>query len=134
LVYIGIFFSGQGLDESFSLGPNLILTRTGDGLIGALPRPNPAALYSACVSFAIFGVLLIVKIRRHFDGQVFWTFVLLNGGLQLTLAIWVFSGARLLHGGAPSPSTLIGAFVVTASLAMLIRLRRRARRAAAALE
>jgi phosphatidylglycerol:prolipoprotein diacylglycerol transferase len=132
LVYIGLFFSGQSPNESFGFSPNLVIARPGDGLLGSLPRPNPVALYLACGSFLIFVILLIVKKRRRFDGQVFWTFTLLNGALQLGPAVSDFSGGRLLHGGELSPETVINALVIATSLAMLLILDRRARQAARA--
>jgi len=132
LVYIGLFFSGQSPNESFSFSPNLVIARPGDGLLGSLPRPNPVDLYLACGSFLIFAILLVVKNRRRFDGQVFWTFTLLNGGLQLGPAVSDFSGGRLLHGGELSPETVINALVIVTSLIMLLILNRRARQAAKA--
>jgi hypothetical protein len=87
-------------------------------------------LYLACGSFLIFAILLIVKKRRRFDGQVFWTFTLLNSGLQLGPAASDFSGGRLLYGGELSPETLINALIIATSLAMFIILNRRARQAA----
>jgi len=132
LVYFGLFFSGQSPDESFGFSPNLVIGRPGDGLLGSLPRPSPVALYLACGSFLIFAILLIMKKRRRFDGQVFWTFILLNGGLQLGPAVSDFSGGRLLYGGALSTQTVINALIIATSLAMLIILNRRARQAAQA--
>ncbi|MGW8186270.1 MAG: prolipoprotein diacylglyceryl transferase family protein, partial [Desulfobacterales bacterium] len=132
LVYFGLFFSGRSPGESFGFSPNLVIGRPGDGLLGSLPRPGPVALYLACGSFLIFAILLIVKKRRRFDGQVFWTFILLNGGLQLGPAVSDFSGGRLLHGGALSTETVINALIIATSLAMLIILNRRARQAAPA--
>lgn len=132
LVYIGLFFSGQSLNESFGFSLNLVIARPGDGLLGSLPRPNPVALYLACGSFLIFAILLIVKKRSRFDGQVFWTFTLLNGSLQLGPAVSGFSGGRLLRGGELSPETAIDVFVIVTSLAMLFVLNRRARQAAKA--
>jgi phosphatidylglycerol:prolipoprotein diacylglycerol transferase len=130
LVYFGLFFSGQGLNESFGFSPNLVIARPGAGLLGSVPRPNPVALYLACGSFLIFAILLIVKKRRRFDGQVFWTFTLLNGGLQLGPVVSDFSGGRLLHGGELSPGTVINSLVIVTSLVMLIILNSRARQAA----
>jgi phosphatidylglycerol:prolipoprotein diacylglycerol transferase len=130
LVYFGLFFSGQSPNESFGFIPNLVIARPGDGLLGSLPRPNPVALYLACGSFFIFAILLIVKKRRRFDGQVFWTFTLLNGGLQLGPTVSDFSGSRLLNGGELSPGTVINALIIAISLAMLIILNRRVRQAA----
>ena len=129
LVYIGLFFSGQSPNESFGFNPNLVIARPGDGLLGSLPRPNPVALYLACGSFLIFAILLIVKKRRKFDGQVFWTFTLLNGGLQLGPAVSDFSGGRLLHGSELSPDTVTNALIIVTSLAMMIILNRRTRQA-----
>ncbi|MFZ0613240.1 MAG: prolipoprotein diacylglyceryl transferase family protein [Desulfobacterales bacterium] len=128
LVYIGFFFSGYSIPEPFGLNPNLVLARPGDGLAGALPRPDPIALYLACGSFVIFAVVLIVKGRRKFSGQVFWSFMLLNGALQLVTAGYAFSGGRRLQGGELSPAMVMGALVVAVSLAMLFILERRFRR------
>jgi len=130
LVYFGLFFSGQSPDESFGFIPNLVIARPGDGLLGSLPRPNPVALYLACGSFLIFAILLILKKRRRFDGQVFWTFILLNGSLQLGPAVSDFSGGRLLHGGELSTETVINALIIAISLVMMIILNRRTRQTA----
>jgi len=127
LVYIGFFFSGFSILEPFGLTPNLVLSRPGSGLDGALPRPDPVALYLACGSFIIFAVVLIVKGRRKFFGQVFWSFMLLNGALQLVTAAFAFSGGRRLQGGDLSPAIVVSATVVVASLAMLFILERRSR-------
>ena len=132
LVYIGFFFSGHSIPEPFGLNPNLVVARPGDGLAGALPRPDPLALYLACGSFIIFAVVLIVKGRRKFFGQVFWSFMLLNGALQLATAAYAFSGGRRLRGGELSPAMVMGALVVAASLAMLLFLERRFRHSARA--
>jgi phosphatidylglycerol:prolipoprotein diacylglycerol transferase len=132
LVYFGLFFSGQSLNESFGFSPNLVIARPGDGLLDSLPRPNPVALYLACGSFLIFAILLIVKKRRRFDGQVFWTFTLLNSGLQLGPAVSDFSGGRLLYGGELSPAMAVNALIIAISLAMMIILDRRRRQAAQA--
>ncbi len=132
LVYMGVFFSGQSPDQSFGFSPNLVLVRPGDGLPGGLPRPDPVALYLACGSFLIFAILLFAKGRRRFNGQMFWTFALLNGGLQLGLVLSVFSDGRPLQGGEPSPAAVLSTLMVLASLAMLITLSRRMRRAAKA--
>ncbi|MFZ0241213.1 MAG: prolipoprotein diacylglyceryl transferase family protein [Desulfobacterales bacterium] len=132
LVYIGFFFSGYSIPEPFGLNPNLVLARPGDGLAGALPRPDPIALYLACGSFIIFAVVLLLKGRRKFSGQVFWSFMFLNGALQLVTAGYAFSGGRRLQGGELSPAMVMGALVVAASLAMLFILERRFRRSAQA--
>ena len=132
LVYFGLFFSGRSPDESFVFSRNLAIGRPGDGLLGSLPRPSPVALYLACGGFLIFAILLIVKKHRRFDGQVFWTFILLNGGLQLGPAVSDFSGGRLLYGGALSTESVINALIIATSLAMLIILNRRRRQAAQA--
>ena len=132
LVYFGLFFSGQSPTESFGLSLNLVIARPGDGLLESLPRPNPVALYLACGCFLIFAILLIVKKHRRFDGQVFWTFTLLNGGLQLGPAVSDFSDSRLFLGGELSPEMVINALIIVTSLAMMIILNRKARQAAKA--
>jgi phosphatidylglycerol---prolipoprotein diacylglyceryl transferase len=132
LVYFGLFFSGRSPTDSFGFTPNLVIARPGDNLLGSLPQPNPVALYLACGSFLIFAILLIVKKRRRFDGQVFWTFTLLNSGLQLGPAASDYSNIRLLYGGGLSPEMVINALIIAISLAMMIILNRRARQASQA--
>jgi phosphatidylglycerol:prolipoprotein diacylglycerol transferase len=87
---------------------------------------HPTQLYLSLDALLIFLFLEWFDRRRHFDGQVFWTFVLLHSLTRAYLEIYRGDAIRgLFLGGSVSTSQIVAALTATVSIAMLIVLSRR---------
>ena len=94
---------------------------------------HPTQLYHALVDFVILGVTVWLMRRRRFDGQVFWSYLLLSSVGRAAVEHWRGDGARgLFFGDRISTSQLISIPVAVTAIAMLVILGRRARRPRAA--
>ena len=88
---------------------------------------HPTQLYHAAADFAILAITARQMRRRTFDGQVFWTYLLLYSVLRALVEVWRGDSVRgLFFGGSLSTSQLISIPVVILSIVMLIVLSRRA--------
>lgn len=128
-VWIGCFFSGLCPESRAGLSASIVFARPQEGLAGLLPFPHPKALYLACGSFVIFSILLIVRGRRQFNGQVFWTFAVLQGLMFLVAEVaGLVAGAVSPDSLLSTPMVVLGSVVLT-GLTMLVYLKRKSRRA-----
>jgi len=88
---------------------------------GSLGEPLiPIQLFSSLNLFIIFGVLLILRRYKKFDGQLFWLYVLLYG-LSRSI-IEIFRGDPRGHIWLLSTSQFIGIVFAIMSLIMLSKL------------
>jgi phosphatidylglycerol---prolipoprotein diacylglyceryl transferase len=91
---------------------------------------HPTQLYHAAADFAILAITARQMKRRTFDGQVFWTYLLLYSVLRALVEIWRGDTVRgVFFGGSLSTSQLISIPVALLSIVMLVVLSRRATRA-----
>jgi len=87
---------------------------------------HPTQAYHALADAAILAVSLWQMRRRRFDGQVFWTYVLLYAVLRAIVEIWRGDAARgVFAGGVLSTSQLISIPLAALAAMMLVRLGRR---------
>ena len=88
-------------------------------------RLHPTQLYHAAADVFILVVTMRLMRRRRFDGQVFWTWLLLYALLRGIVEIWRGDSARgLFLDGRLSTSQLISIPVVLVAAFMLWRLGR----------
>jgi phosphatidylglycerol:prolipoprotein diacylglycerol transferase len=122
--WLGCFFSGfcRPVPASSAWDLHSVLTRS-----ETAAHLHPTALFIAAGHFVIFGLLLLVKQRRRFNGQTFWLYILLFGGLGLAAGAFFRVDNTLVIFGLPPPVIINGALVIFATTALLV-LRRRKRR------
>jgi phosphatidylglycerol:prolipoprotein diacylglycerol transferase len=85
----------------------------------------PTQLLESGGEFLIFGMLLLVRRARKFDGQVFWFYPLFYAVLRFIIEFYRGDVVRGLYfGGIISTSQIIAIGMVFLSLFMLWRLRR----------
>jgi phosphatidylglycerol---prolipoprotein diacylglyceryl transferase len=88
---------------------------------------HPTQIYHALADLLILGITVIVMKRRRFEGQVFWTYVLLYAVLRALVECFRGDSARgLFFGGRVSTSQIIALPAAILALVMLRRLARRA--------
>jgi len=88
---------------------------------------HPTQLYHAAADFVILAFTARQMRRRTFDGQVFWTYLLLYSVLRALVEIWRGDTVRgVFFGGSLSTSQLISIPVAILSIVMLVVLSRRA--------
>ncbi len=86
---------------------------------------HPTQLYHALADLLILAITLRLLKRRRFEGQVFWTYVLLYAVLRFVVEIFRGDAARgVFFGGALSTSQLIAVPAAILSVFMLVRLGR----------
>ena len=87
---------------------------------------HPTQLYHALADLAILAVSMWQMRRRRFDGQVFWSYVLMYAVLRGVVEIWRGDVARgVFADGRLSTSQLISIPLAVFAAVMLVRLGRR---------
>jgi phosphatidylglycerol:prolipoprotein diacylglycerol transferase len=86
---------------------------------------HPTQLYDASAELAIFGVLLYLASRKKFDGQIFWSYVLLYASARFTIEFFRGDTHRgMFLNGALSTSQGVALLLFTAAITALLVLRR----------
>jgi phosphatidylglycerol:prolipoprotein diacylglycerol transferase len=94
---------------------------------------HPTQLYHAATDVVTLLVAMALMRRRRFDGQVFWTWLLLYALFRAVVEHWRGDLARgVFFGGVLSTSQIISIPIVMVAAVMLWRLGRRASAPAAA--
>jgi len=102
------------------------VTFTDEQSLAPLHQPlHPTQLYSSLSLFLIFGLLVFLQNRKHFEGQVFWTYGLLHGLARTALETLRgdFRGPGLI--GPLTATQIVALSLALLSLFMLIRRGRR---------
>jgi len=73
---------------------------------------HPVQLYESFSLFLIFLVLMALRRRQSFDGQVAWTYVLLYAGARFVLEFFRGDPRGFVLGGALSTSQFLGLLAV----------------------
>ena len=87
---------------------------------------HPSQLYEAFANLALFGLLMAVRKKKSFEGQLFWGYVMAYGAIRFALE-FVRGDDR---GGfllGLSPAQQVGVLLFVSGGAMLLALSRRAR-------
>ena len=122
-IWLGCFFSGlcQPAPE-VAFGGSQSTAPAADAMTSI--ALHPASLFIAAGHFAVFGLLLVAKQRRRFNGQTFWQYILLVGILGLLKAQYDAVEHVLSIFGLPSTSVVNALLAVTAIAALLVLGRR----------
>ena len=86
---------------------------------------HPTQVYSSLNGLLIFLVLVGLKRIKRFEGQIFWTYVLLSGVTRFILEYFRGDERGMFLQGMFSTSQLLGLIMVVIAIAMMIILRRR---------
>ncbi len=87
---------------------------------------HPTQLYHALAALVIFGLTVLVKQRRRFEGQVFWVYVLAYAVLRFIVELFRGDAARgVFFSDRISTSQLIAVSSALVALVMLFILSRR---------
>jgi phosphatidylglycerol:prolipoprotein diacylglycerol transferase len=86
---------------------------------------HPAQVYSSLNGLLIFLVLVGLKRIKRFEGQIFWTYVLLYGVTRFALEYFREDERGMFIQGMFSTSQLFGLIMVVIAIAIMIILRRR---------
>lgn len=88
---------------------------------------HPTQVYSSVNNLAIFGILLLLRKRKHFEGQLALTYVFLYSITRGIIEIWRGDDRGILFYGVISPAQLIGVVLAFASIAGMVFLYRRSK-------
>ncbi|MBN1840990.1 MAG: prolipoprotein diacylglyceryl transferase [Deltaproteobacteria bacterium] len=88
---------------------------------------HPTQLYSSLNGLVIFGLLTGLTRVKRFQGQIFWTYVLLYSVTRSIIEFFRGDDRGILLGGMVSISQLIGVITAAIAVAMIIVLTRRKR-------
>ena len=121
---IGCFFSGCCYGKTCDLPWAVIFTQTESLAPKGVPL-HPTQLYSSLNSLFIFLVLVGLRRIKGFNGQIFWSYVLLYGVTRSILEHFRGDERGMFVEGMLSTSQLIGLTVAVIAIAMMIILRRR---------
>lgn len=121
---LGCFFAGCCFGSACD-GP-LCITFTDPQSLAPLGVPlYPTQLMESGGEFLIFGLLLLIRQRKAFDGQVFWFYPLFYSILRFVVEEFRGDAARGLYfGGLLSTSQLIAIAMAAASVFMLWRMKK----------
>ena len=82
---------------------------------------HPTQLYESVGEFTIFFILLFVRSRQKFDGQLIWVYGVAYSALRFTVEIFRGDFERGVYGGGISISQDISIGIFLVSLFMLVR-------------
>jgi phosphatidylglycerol:prolipoprotein diacylglycerol transferase len=88
---------------------------------------HPTQLYSSLNGLVIFGLLTGLKRVKRFQGQIFWTYVLLYSVTRSIIEFFRGDDRGILLGGMISISQFIGVITAAIAVAMIVVLTRRKR-------
>lgn len=86
---------------------------------------HPTQLYSSLNGLLIFALLVGLRRIKSFDGQLFWSYVLLYAVTRSIIEIFRGDPRGMFFGGAISTSQLLGSIMAAVAIVMLIVLKRR---------
>jgi len=86
---------------------------------------HPTQVYSSLNGLIIFVLLMGLRRRKRFEGQVFWSYVLLYGITRSIVEFFRGDDRGVLVAGIFSTSQFIGAAMAAVAIAMMISLRLR---------
>lgn len=121
---IGCFFAGCCYGRTCDLPWAAVFTHPESLAPKGVPL-HPTQLYSSLNGLLIFLVLLWLKRIKKFEGQLFWTYVLLYGMTRFVLEHFRGDERGVVIGGIFTTSQLIGVIMVIIAVAVMIILRRR---------
>jgi len=131
---LGCFFAGCCYGKACDLPWAVTFTDPRAAELTGVPLGtplHPTQLYHAAADFAILAITARQMKRRAFEGQVFWTYLLLYSILRALVEVWRGDTVRgVFFGGRLSTSQLISVPVAVVSIVMLVVLSRRSARAA----
>jgi len=120
---VGCFFAGCCYGKSCELPWAITFTHP-DSLAPAGMALHPTQLYSSLNNLAIFAFLWLFRTRKRFDGQLFWSYVLIYGVTRSIIEIFRGDFRGDLFFGILSVSQTIGISFSLAAIAMLFVLRK----------
>lgn len=121
---IGCFFAGCCYGKTCDLPWAVTFTHP-DSLAPKGVTLHPTQLYSSLNSLFIFLVLVGLRRIKGFEGQIFWTYVLLYGVTRSILEHFRGDERGMFVEGMLSTSQLIGLVTAVIAIVMLIMLRQR---------
>ncbi len=86
---------------------------------------HPVQLYSSLSLFLIFIVLILLRRRKIFHGEVFWSYTFLYGVVRFLMEFWRGDYRGSIFGGALSITQAISILVAGISVIMWLYLRKR---------
>ena len=86
---------------------------------------HPTQLYASFNGLLIFAILMGLKHIKAFEGQLFWTYVLLYAVTRSIIEFFRGDHSHILTGGLFSTQQLVGMIMAAIATVMLIILRSR---------
>ena len=121
---IGCFFAGCCYGKTCDLPWAVIFTHPESLAPKGVPL-HPVQLYSSINGLFIFLVLVAIRRVKRFEGQTFWTYVLLYAVTRSILEHFRGDERGMFFGDLLSTSQLIGVIMAVIATTMMIVLRRR---------
>jgi len=121
---IGCFFAGCCYGKTCDLPWAVIFTHPESLAPKGVPL-HPTQIYSSLNGLFIFFVLVGIRRIKGFEGQIFWTYVLLYGVTRSIIEHFRGDERGMFVEGMFSTSQLIGLIMAVIAIAMMIMLRRR---------
>jgi phosphatidylglycerol:prolipoprotein diacylglycerol transferase len=123
---LGCFFAGCCFGASYESPWSVSIFRSSSIIMKGAPL-QASHLYAALNSLLIIGILMVLRRRKKFDGQLLWSCVLLYGIAQSLTGIFHTGIRDPLAYGIISQSQLAGGLMASIAIVMLIYLGRKPR-------
>jgi len=123
---LGCFFAGCCYGQLAGHWPSVTFTNPETLAPQGMPL-HPTQLYDSALMLAIFGVLMLARRWRRFEGQQFWTYLLLFTPERIFLEELRADTHKTLFGGTLSLTQLISLVFFAVAAFMLVRGLRAAR-------
>jgi len=85
---------------------------------------HPTQLYATLLNLALFVFIWRWRLKKRFDGELFWLYVLIDGISRLVVDHWRGDFRGSLIGGFFSVSQILGSMLICLAVIMLIKLKR----------
>ncbi|MFB0519273.1 MAG: prolipoprotein diacylglyceryl transferase [Acidobacteriota bacterium] len=86
---------------------------------------HPTQLYHSLAGFALFAVLIILRRKKSFEGELFWAYILLYSITRFFIEFFRGDYRGSLFQGLLSTSQFIALLVIPLSIVMLLYLRKK---------
>ena len=120
--WIGCFFVGCGYGKMMYL-PWAVVFKDPESLAPVLVPLHPTQLYASMSGFIIFLIVLLIRSKRKFEGQVFLWMLILDSTAKLLIERFRGDSRGLLISGDMTATQLISLIIMVASVISLWHLR-----------
>ncbi len=109
--FVGVVFSDPYAHQRVGVPLNIAL--------------HPTQLYHSLAGFVLFGVLILLRRKKSFEGELFWSYILLYSITRFVIEFFRGDYRGSLFQGLLSTSQFIALLIAPLSIVMLLYLRKK---------